>query len=155
MKKQRTRQHIIEDLGFNYIERQILLSGCTIQRYVEDEGYDGEIHTFNEDGFYEKGYTLFQLKSTDKPNYSKTHKAFVFDLSKSDLEFWLYEKIPVLVILYDAMIDKAYFVELQDYFKKNRSELQKVRKFVRIYIPSTDIFNKKAVQLVKQLKNNY
>ena len=27
MKKLRTRQHIIEDLGLNHIERQILLSG--------------------------------------------------------------------------------------------------------------------------------
>ena len=27
MKKLRTRQHIIEDLGLNHIEKQILLSG--------------------------------------------------------------------------------------------------------------------------------
>jgi hypothetical protein len=154
MKKQRTRQHIIEDLGFNCIEKQILLSSCIIQRYFTDYGYDGEIQTFDDDGYYETGYALFQLKSTDKLKYVKTQNGYAFDLSKRDLELWLYEKVPVLIILYDAVMDKAYFIELQNYFKKNRKILQEIRKFVRIYIPSTDVFDKKAVQFVRQLKNN-
>ncbi len=37
MRKQRTRQHIIEDLGFNYVERQILYAGFTVQRYTVND----------------------------------------------------------------------------------------------------------------------
>jgi hypothetical protein len=36
MRKRRTRQHIIEDLGFNHIERNILLSGNILRRYSVD-----------------------------------------------------------------------------------------------------------------------
>ena len=153
MKKQRTRQPIIEDLGFNCVEKQVLLSGCIIQRYFADYGYDGEIQTFDENGFYETGYALFQLKSTDKSKFIEQQNAFAFDLSKRDLELWLYEKVPVLVILYNATNDTAYFIELQEYFKKHKLELQNIGKFVRIYIPSESIFNIDAVQFVRQLKN--
>jgi hypothetical protein len=155
MRKKRIRQDIIEDLGFNYVERQVLLADCIIQRYFEDYGYDGEIHTFDADGFYEIGYALFQLKSTDKITFSKSKNAVVFDLSKRDLELWLYETAPVLVILYDAKADKSYFVELQAYFKNNKIGLQNVRKFVRIYMPIENIFDISAVQLVRNLKNGF
>lgn len=153
MKKQRTRQHVIEDLGFNNVEKQVLLGGCIIQRYFSDYGYDGEIQTFDENGFYETGYALFQLKSTDKSKFVEQQNAFAFDLSKRDLELWLYEKVPVLIILYDATTDTSYFIELQEYFKKNKIELQNIGKFVRIYIPFTNVFNTEAVQFVRQLKN--
>lgn len=153
MKKQRTRQHIIEDLGFNNVEKQVLLTGCIIQRYFADYGYDGEIQTFDENGYYENGYALFQLKSTDKSKFVAQKNAFAFDLSKQDLELWLYEKVPVLIILYDATTDTSYFIELQEYFNKHKLELQNISKFVRIYIPLDNVFNAAAVQFVRQLKN--
>lgn len=47
MKKRRTRQHIIEDLGLNHIEKHILLTGNVLRRFSEyDYGYDGMIDTF-------------------------------------------------------------------------------------------------------------
>jgi hypothetical protein len=152
MKKQRTRQHIIEDLGFNNVEKQMLLAGCIVQRYFADYGYDGEIQTFDENGYYETGYALFQLKSTDKSNLIAQQQAFAFDLSKRDLELWLYEKVPVLIILYDANTDKSYFIELQSYFAQHKKTLTDVKKFVRIYIPSENTFNTAAAQLIRQLK---
>jgi hypothetical protein len=46
---------IIEDLGFNFIERQVLLADFTIQRNRFDYGYDGVIQTFRENGETENG----------------------------------------------------------------------------------------------------
>ena len=61
MRKLRTRQHIIEDLGFNHVERQVLLAGYVVERhYQHDYGYDGTINTFNEKGEAENGNVLFQ-----------------------------------------------------------------------------------------------
>ena len=37
MKKRRTRQHIIEGLGLNHIERQILLSGNVLRRFLDND----------------------------------------------------------------------------------------------------------------------
>jgi hypothetical protein len=65
MRKRRTRGHIIEDLGFNHVERQVLLAGFTVQEIIQDYGYDGFIQTFEDNGEAEYGHIYFQLKSTD------------------------------------------------------------------------------------------
>jgi hypothetical protein len=137
MRKQRTRQHIIEDLSFNHVERQVLYGGHVFRR---------TINTFNERGETENFFMSFQLKSTDNIQYSNPKAGFVFDLSKQDLELWLYSMNPVLIILFDAQKEIAYFIDLQAYFKKNRIVLKNVRKFVRIYFSQTAIFDTKAVQ---------
>ena len=75
------------------------------------------------------------------------------DLSRRDLELWLESNYPVLLILYDAQGDVAYFVELQTYFNENRLLLKNIRKFVRIFLPQKSVFNKSAVQeLQKKFK---
>ncbi len=132
MKKLRTRQHIIEDLGFNHIERQILYAGYVVQRSNHnDYGYDGIIHTFNESGEIEKFSFIIQLKSSDNIKLSKDKTKIAFDLSIRDLELWLQHILPVILILYDATDEKSYFLDLQTYFKNNRILLKNVRKFVR------------------------
>ena len=150
MRKCRTRQHIIEDLGFNHVERHILLAGYTVNRFTyNDYGYDGLITTFNENGEIENFHIAFQLKSTDIIHYSKTKKAFVFDLSKRDLELWLYNTNPVLLILFDAQKEMSYFIDLQAYFKKNRVSLKNVRKFVRVYIPENAFFKAGVLEEIR------
>lgn len=147
MKKFRTRQHIIEDLGLNHIERQILLSGNILRRFSEnDYGYDAMIDTFNERGEAENLSFKIQLKSTDNIHLSLQKEGFSIDLSKRDLELWLDNVYPVLLILYDAQGEIAYFVDLQTHFKENRLLLQNVRKFVRIYLPQISVFDKVIIQ---------
>lgn len=150
MRKQRTRQHIIEDLGFNHVERQILYAGFTIQRYMHnDYGYDGLFHTYNEVGEIEPQMIHFQLKSTDVIQFSEKEKAFAFDLSQRDLELWLRNSIKMLLILYDAQLEKAYFEDIQEYFRKNTIKFKQGRKFVRIFIPIENVVDARTV---KQLR---
>lgn len=147
MKKRRTRQHIIEDLGLNHIERQILLTGNTFRRFGDnDYGYDGMIETFNKQGETQNLTFMVQLKSTDNIQLSPQKEGFIVDLSKRDLEHWLESRLTVLLILYDAKEEIAYFVDLQSYFNENRLLLRNVRKFVRIFLPPKSIFNKTAMQ---------
>ena len=144
--KLRTRQHIIEDLGFNHIEKQVLLAGFTMQRtFVHDYGFDGSIQTFKETGEIAVESAEFQLKSTDGIQFLASKKAFVFDLSLRDLKTWLRTTTPTLLILYDAQKEIAYFLDLQDYFKKNAETLRKVKKYVRVYLPPDQIFNQQVV----------
>ena len=153
MKKLRTRQHIIEDLGLNHIERQILLVGNVLRRFKDyDYGYDGMIETFNERGETDNQIFLFQLKSTDNIQLSNEKGGYIVDLSKRDLELWLTNLVPVLLILYDAQKDVAYFTELQSYFNKNRIALNNVRKFVRIYLSTESIFSTNNIQKLQNLK---
>lgn len=152
MRKQRTRAHIIEDLGFNYVERQILYAGFTVHRYSSnnDYGYDGLFHIFNERGEYQNGIVFFQLKSTDQIQFSTKKEAFVFDLSHRDLELWLADTITMLLILYDAQKEMAYYIDLQAYFKENSITTDKEWKFIRVYIPKARIFTQSVAQSFRQ-----
>jgi hypothetical protein len=153
MKKRRTRQHIIEGLGLNHIERQILLSGNVLRRFSDnDYGYDGMIETFNELGERQNQVMMIQLKSTDGIQQSPQNGGFIVDLSRRDLELWLKNDSLVLLILYDAQAEVAYFVDLQTYFNENRLSLKNVRKFVRIYLPPQPIFDKIAIQELQKSK---
>ena len=152
MRKQRTREHIIEDLGFNHIEKQVLLAGYILRRNSQnDYGYDGTINTFNENGEIENFSMRFQLKSTDNVQFSSKKSGFAFDLSRQDLELWLFSNRPVLLILFDAQKDVAFFIDLQAYFNKNKLDLKNVRKFVRVYIPTNSVFSSNAVQELRKL----
>lgn len=151
MKKRRTRQHIIEGLGLNHIERQILLTGNVFRRFSDnDYGYDGVIETFNDLGEKQNQMFMIQLKSTDTIQLSPQKGGFIVDLSKQDLELWLESAYPVLLILYDAQQEIAYFTDLQIYFNENRILLRNVHKFVRIFLKPTAIFNKIAVEALQK-----
>ena len=147
MRKQRTRQHLIEDLGFNHIERQILYAGFTIQRNTHnDYGYDGLVYTFNEKGEINPFNFHIQLKSTDILQQMKKKKTISFDLSKRDLELWLLSTTKLLVVLYDAKEEIAYFVDLQEYFRENGVLLNKIKKYFRINIPLQNLFIPKSIK---------
>lgn len=154
MRKQRTRAHIIEDLGFNHVERQILYAGFTVHRYSSnnDYGYDGLFHTFNEQGEYQNGIIFFQLKSTDQIQFLEKKKAFVFDLSRRDLELWLADTTTMLLILYDAQKELAYYIDLQSYFRNNAIKIAEERKYIRVYIPTENLFTEFVAQSFRQLK---
>jgi Domain of unknown function (DUF4365) len=145
MRKQRTRQHIIEDLSFNHIEKQILLAGFTMNRNSNDYGIDGYIQTFLPTGEIYKKTIDFQLKSTDYIQYTEKRQALAFDLNIVDLEFWLSKDRQMLLILYDAQKDIAYYIDLAIYFEKNRKSLAEINKFVCVYLPVHQIFNPQAV----------
>ena len=146
MKKRRTRQHIIEGLGLNHIERQILLSGNVLRRFSDnDYGYDGVIETFNEQGEKQNQMFMIQLKSTDNIQLSSQKQGFIVDLSKQDLELWLESSYPVLLMLYDAQKEVTYFTDLLNYFNENRILLQNVRKFVRVYLSQQSVFTKTVI----------
>lgn len=146
MRKRRTRQHIIEDLGFNHIEKQILLAGFSMYRHsLNDYGVDGFIQFFKPTGEIDAKVVNFQLKSTDHIQFSKSKQAFTFDLDVRDLEFWLSNQRQTLLILFDAQKEVAYFIDLAFYFQKNRENLQKVHKFVRVYLPEQQVFTQQLV----------
>jgi hypothetical protein len=150
MRKLRTRQHIIEDLGFNAVEKQILKAGFLMLRQtMGDYGLDGDIQTFNEEGEIEMEKIPFQLKSTDHIKWSDDASEIKFDLSKRDLELWLLSDKTVLLFLFDAKTDKTYFLDLQTYFLDNRIVLRDINKYIRVVIPKKNRLNARVVRLFR------
>jgi hypothetical protein len=155
MRKRRTRAHIIEDLGFNHFERQVFLAGYTVERIRYDYGYDGYFQTFNDNGEIEANSIFIQLKSTDNlKSNGKEQNSIIFDLSIRDLELWLLGKEMMLLIVYDAKLEQAFFVDLRAYFSQNKEALINVNKFVRVYIPNKNILNPAAVKQLRTIKNS-
>lgn len=118
-----------------------------------DYGYDGLISTFDENGEAENGEIYVQLKCTDHIRYSENCQAFIFDLSIRDLELWLFNAQPVLLVLYNAQAEDAFYVNLQDYFRENSISLQNGNRFVRVFIPAGNRFNTDAALYQGRLKN--
>ena len=78
----------------------------------------------------------------------------LFLLSKRELELWLTNLYPVLLVLYDAQKDVAYYVDLQPYFQEDRILLKNVRKFVRVYISSQSIFDNIFIKKMRDINFN-
>ena len=89
--KTRTREHVIADLGLNYVERHVLLCGFTLQRIHSDYGYDYVMWTYNPQGRIESGITYFQIKATDQLPLLKDGKTISWPVSRRDLRLWLNE----------------------------------------------------------------
>src|SRR6516165_1361320 len=110
MRKRRTREHVIADLSVNHVERFILRCGWTVERSRYDYGIDLDMHTYNSRGEAENGKILFQLKATDVLKKSTDGKVILVRLEWRDVLFWANEGEPVILVIYDAREDKAYWL---------------------------------------------
>jgi hypothetical protein len=113
IRKRRTREHVIADLGVNYVERQVLLCGHTVQRIHADYGFDLILSTYNADGEPENGEVYIQVKSTDSLPILKDGTSLTWRTHRSDIAQWLEKTPPVILIVYDAQADKAYWLYIQ------------------------------------------
>lgn len=59
----------------------------------------------------------------------------------------------MLFILYDAQTETAFYLDLQSYFNEKGMKFIKNRKFIRVHIPTTHVFQPQMMQQIRQLKN--
>src|SRR5580700_6915521 len=88
-RKTRTRQHVIADLGVNYVERQVLLAGYTLERVIRDYGLDLTMTTFGSNGQVENELVWFQVKSTDNLHLTADETIAAVRIESADLRYWL------------------------------------------------------------------
>jgi len=85
-----------------------LKCGFSVQRIETDYGYDLQIYCYNENGQFENGVIYLQLKSTDNINKYKKKEGFSYPFEKSHPDIWINEPMPVIIVLFDALNEKAY-----------------------------------------------
>lgn len=153
MRKRRTRSHIIADLSVNHVEKQVLLCGYTVERVVEDYGIDLLLSTYNDEGEVENETIKLQLKATDNLNVLQDGQTIAFSVGRADLEFWLNEVLPFILVVYDAQDDVAYWVYLQAYFQSlSDFDLRIVGETVTIHLNKANLINTDAVRQFVQFK---
>ncbi|MGB3756437.1 MAG: DUF4365 domain-containing protein [Rivularia sp. (in: cyanobacteria)] len=154
-RKKRPREHIIADLSVNFVERYIFLCGYSVERIEYDYGYDLQIFTYDENGEIENGQIYLQLKATSSLIKLVDNATVTFKLTRSDLELWLNEPMPCILIIYDAQINEAYWLYLQAYFENlEKFDIQKIRDSIVVRVPTKNIINQEAIKKFATFKND-
>jgi hypothetical protein len=154
-RKKRPREHIIADLSVNFVERYIFLCGYSVERIEYDYGYDLQIFTYDENGEIENGQIYVQLKATNSLIKLVDNETVTFKLTRSDLELWLNEPMPCILIIYDAQAQEAYWLYLQSYFENlEKFDLQQVRDSIVVRVPKKNIINQEAIKKFATFKND-
>lgn len=108
------------------------------------------MRTFDEAGYLEPGSAYFQLKASD--SLRAVGSAYVFDVDIRDYNLWIWEEVPVLLVLFDALRKKAYWLAIQMYFREDAARRpQKGAKTVRVRVPRSQAVDRLAVRRMREL----
>ncbi len=150
-RKRRTWQHVIADLSVHFVERFILEEGHTSQRLGADYGYDLILWTFDKQGYPEPGSVYFQFKA--RQTLVEVKGGFVYSLEVRDYNLWMWERTPVILILFDATRRRAYWVCVQQYFHDHpdRGPI-KGAKTIQIRVSKRQRVGLAAIRTIRELK---
>jgi hypothetical protein len=134
-------------LSANPAARHLLLCGCSVERVRHDYGLDLIVFTYTAEGEVESGEIFIQLKATDRLKVLSGGGAISFRLDRADLRAWLEQHMPVILVVYDAEQDKAYWLYVQAYFAKQPTfNLAGAGKEVTVHIPTANVLDQAAVK---------
>jgi hypothetical protein len=152
--KTRTREHIIADMSFNYLESWVLQCGYVVEPIRNDYGYDAYLHTFDENGELEPGRVLLQIKATNHLKVLKDGKTVSAAVDRRDLKVWLREPAPVIFVVYDAVGRRAFWLNVQEYFKRVRTkDLFSKSGNLSVRIPMSNRINQRAIRQFARLRD--
>lgn len=154
-RKRRTREHIIADLGVNHVERHALLCGFSVERVWRDYGIDLRVFTYDRRGETENGCILVQVKATDHLKVLSREQAIAFRVARADLLAWLGEPMPVILVVYDAKNEIAYWLYVQAYFE-SQPDFNPAKKGdeVAVHLPRSNVVAQTAMKQFAGFRDN-
>ena len=152
-RKRRTREHVIADLSVNHFERWALLCGYSVERIEHDYGIDLMLFTYSEGGEIEIGQIYVQLKATDTLRVLEDQQSIALTVDRSDLELWLDEPMPVILVLYDAQSHVAYWLYVQAYLKRLAPhDEDRAGRTVTVHFDKSSIVDEMAIRRFARFK---
>jgi hypothetical protein len=153
-RKRRTREHVIADRSVNHVERHALFCGFTVERVTHDYGIDLELFTFDRRGKIEEGKVLLQVKASDHLAIRPNQAQFAIRIDRCDLVLWLAQPMPVMLIVYDARKDVAYWLYVQSYFRRLKDfNLFAAGQTVTVHIPVGNLVTTSAMRRFRRFRN--
>ena len=153
-RKRRTREHVIADLSANHVEKQALLCGFSVERVRHDYGIDLILFTYDQQGEVESGEIFLQLKATDRVQLVAKGKFIAYRLDRTDLYSWLSQFLPVILVVYDAPADRAYWLYVQAYFEKQPGfNLKRAGESVTVRIPTANVLDPDAIRIFARYRD--
>ncbi|MBL8797961.1 MAG: DUF4365 domain-containing protein [Planctomycetia bacterium] len=155
-RKRRTREHIIADLSVNYVERFALKCGYAVERVWHDYGLDLMVFTYTKRGEAENGHFWVQLKATDRLRLRKDRQAVVLRVQRSHLLHWLKESFPIMLIVYDARLESAYWLYVQRDVGRGRVfGLNRTENTITLHVPVANTLDEVAMRQFGRFKANW
>ena len=155
-RKRRTREHILEDLSENYLERIVLKSGYLLRRPSRDYGVDVTMFHFSDSGELENGEVRFQLKATDNLRLVAGGDFAAVRIKTGDIQYWSMEFYPFILVLYDAMNERAFWIGIDDMLKQSL-DLDQSTETIRIPVSNAlsgqviESFRQKSLETIDKL----
>lgn len=131
-RKTRTREHVIADLGVNFVERQILLAGYAVDRVFMDYGLDLWITTFNDLGEVDNDQIGIQVKSTDRLALQTGSPTCSVRVETADVRHWMFESDLIMIVVYDAELDRAFWLDIQEYTNSSEFDEESATQTLRL-----------------------
>ena len=146
-RKRRTREHVIADLSVNHVERQALLCGFSVERVRHDYVIDLILSTYDQTGEVESGEIFLQVKATERLRLVGQGQFVRYRLERIDLRAWLAQPLPVILVVYDALAERGYWLYVQAYFAKQPGfNWKRAGATVTVRIPVANILDPSAVR---------
>jgi hypothetical protein len=158
LRKRRTRQHVVADIGARHVEWIAAKAGFTAHSSPlgADYGIDMSLYTFDSDGYVENEEVKLQVKSSDRLKPVLGGREFAILINNKDLNHWLIEVVPVILILHDVSLERSYWIYVQRYFelKRNHFLLRQPKKSTTIRIPKANILDVRAMRRFAEFKRD-
>jgi hypothetical protein len=142
---------VISDLSVNHVERHILRRGFSAERVAHDYGTDVLMFTYSDAGEIENGHVEFQLKATDHLKLSPDARTIAVRVASVDLKLWLWEPFPVILIVYDATKDRAFWLYVQSY--ANNQGITDATETVTLRVPANNRLNRSAIDQFRSFRD--
>jgi Domain of unknown function (DUF4365) len=92
--------------------------------------------------------TRLELKATDQVRRVVDGKFIAYRLSRADLQSWLTQFLPVILVVYDGRADRAYWLYVQAYFEKLPGfHLKRAGETATVRIPITNLLGPGAIRI--------
>lgn len=153
MTQQKPRQHDINLISEKQLELFIAKIGWVENKLPRDYGEDYLVYIFDDNGSrIEGGVFLVQLKGTDEIDSYKLKQSnfFSIDIELRHLREWQSYPIPVILILWDIVLERGHWLYVQGFIDKQLKEqfdsVDETQKTLSIHIPVSQVsdFSNKA-----------
>ena len=147
-RKRRTREHVIAEMAVNHVERHVLNHGFSLERIVRDYGIDALLFTYDRFGQIQTEWIPMQMKATDRLRYVTGRQFISIRIERADLRSWLASVLPIILVVYDAQKERAYWLYVQAHFGTRRFEVSSGVGRLTIRIPVSQILNRAAIDRI-------
>jgi hypothetical protein len=150
-RKLRTREHVIADLSYNFLERKVLERGHWLDAPFNDYGIDATMFHHNPKGEIENGEVRFQLKAKEQVAVSRDGTWISQRVEIKDLRYWYYELYPVILVVYDAGRNRAVWLHVQQYVSEHPAIMESDAETATIRIPAKNTLTVQAIDRFRNL----